>query len=103
MIEDIMDEYNVSYTRAMYGDLISYKMPTEYTINTYARGMLLFYEISEMIGYKNLNQALAKFASENCYKFATSYRLTHALEDNLGYDLVNFMNNYLAGKQNNVL
>ena len=103
MFEDIMDEYNVSYTRAMYGDLISYKMPTEYTINTYARGMLLFYEISEMIGYENLNQALAKFASENCYKFATSYRLTHALEDNLGYDLVNFMNNYLAGKQNNVL
>jgi len=103
MFENMMEEYGVTYTRQMYKSLIGYKMPSEYTINTYARGMLLFYNISEMVGYENLNQALAKFAKENCYDFATTYKLTHTLEDCLGYDLINYINNYLAGKQNNVL
>ena len=64
---------------------------------------ILFYNITEMIGYENLNHALAQFAQENCYSFATTYKLAHCLEDNLGYDLINYINNYLAGKQNNVL
>ncbi|MBQ7973595.1 MAG: hypothetical protein IJ295_01400, partial [Clostridia bacterium] len=103
MFEGIMDEYGVRYTRQMHKDLNSYKMPSEYTINTYARGMLLFYNITEMIGYQNLNEALAKFASANCFDFATTYKLSHTLEDNLGYDLINYINNYLAGKQDNVI
>ncbi len=103
MFENIMDEYGVYYTRQMYKNSTDYHMPTEYTINTYARGMLLFYAISEMVGYENLNQALAKFATENCYRFCTIYRLTHSLEDSLGYDLVKFINNYLAGRQDTVL
>ncbi len=103
MFENIMNEYGVNYTRQMLKSTTDYHMPTEYTINTYARGMLLFYAISEMVGYDNLNQALAQFASDNCYGFATINRLTHALEDDLGYDLVKFMNNYLAGRQDSVL
>ncbi len=103
MFESIMDEYGVSYTRQMFYDLVSYRMPTEYTINTYARGMLLFYAITEMVGYENLNQALAQFAADHCYGFGNTYDLTHTLEANLGYDLVNFINNYLAGRQNTVL
>ncbi|MCM1404118.1 MAG: M1 family metallopeptidase [Prevotella sp.] len=103
MFESIMDEYGVKYTRQMYNDLIAYRMPTEYTINTYARGMLLFYAISEMVGYENLNQALAQFATEHCYSFGTANDLIHTLEANLGYDLVNFINNYLAGRQSTVL
>ena len=103
MFEGIMDEYHVLYTRQMYYDLINYRMPTEYAINTYARGMLLFYAISEMVGYQNLNAALSKYANAHCFGFATTYTLTHALEDNLGYDLVNFINNYLAGRQDSVL
>ena len=103
LFENVMDEYGVFYSRDMYRELIAYQMPLEYTINTYARGMLLFYQITEMVGYENLNQALAKYISENCYNFATTYTLTHTLEDNLGYDLVNFINNYLAGRQNNVI
>lgn len=103
MFESIMDEYGVDYSPQMHRGLINYKMPSEYTINTYARGMLLFYNISEMIGYNNLNQALAKFANENCYNFATTYKLAHTLEENLGYDLVNYINNYLAGKQDIML
>ncbi len=87
----------------MFYDLVSYHMPTEYTINTYARGMLLFYAITEMVGYENLNQALAQFAADHCYGFGNTYDLTHTLEANLGYDLVNFINNYLAGRQNTVL
>jgi len=78
-------------------------MPTEYVINTYARGMLLFYAITEKIGYENLNATLAKFAAKNCFGFATKNDLIQTLEDNLGYDLVNFINNYLAGKQDTVL
>lgn len=103
MFESIMDEYGVVYTRQMYYDLTFYKMPTEYAINTYARGMLLFYAITEMVGYNNLNQALAQFAADHCYGFGTTYALTHTLEDNLGYDLINFINNYLAGRQDSVL
>lgn len=103
MFESIMDEYGVHYTRQMYNDLITYRMPSEYTINTYARGMLLFYAISEMVGYENLNKALAQFAAEHCYGFGNTYDLTHTLEANLGYDLVNFINNYLAGRQSTVL
>lgn len=103
MFESIMEEYGVFYTRQMYKSLNGYYMPSEYTINTYARGMLLFYNISEMIGYENLNQALANFAHENCYDFATTNKLSHALEDDLGYDLVNYINNYLAGRQDTVL
>ena len=103
MFEGIMDEYGVRYTRQMIQSSYDYRMPTEYTINTYARGMLLFYAISEKVGYDNLNQALAKYAANNCYHFATIYTLTHTLEDELGYDLVNFMNNYLAGRQDTVL
>lgn len=103
MFESIMDEYGVNYTRQMYNGTTEYKMPTEYTINTYARGMLMFYAISEMVGYENLNAALAHYAADHCYSFATLTTLTHALEDDLGYDLVKFMNNYLAGKQDSVL
>jgi len=103
MFESIMDQYQVKYTREMYNDLIAYKMPTEYVINTYARGMLLFYAITEKIGYENLNATLAKFAAKNCFGFATKNDLIQTLEDNLGYDLVNFINNYLAGKQDTVL
>ena len=103
MFESIMDEYGVKYTRQMLQNSTEYRMPTEYTINTYARGMLLFYAISEMVGYENLNTALAQFATANCYKFATINRLTHTLEDNLGYDLIKFINNYLAGRQDSVL
>ncbi len=103
MFESIMDEYGVNYTRQMYKSSSDYRMPTEYTINTYARGMLLFYAISEMVGYENLNMALAKFATANCYSFGTINGLTHTLEDNLGYDLVKFINNYLAGRQDTVL
>lgn len=103
MFEEIMEQYNVYYSREMHRDLITYKMPSEYTINTYARGMLLFYNITEMIGYENLNQTLAKFAEANCYKFATPYALSHTLEDNLGYDLIKYINNYLAGRQSNML
>lgn len=103
MFENIMDEYGVYYTRQMYQSSSDYRMPTEYTINTYARGMLLFYAISEMVGYQNLNQALAQYATTNCYQFATTYTLTHTLEDCLGYDLIKFINNYLAGRQDSVL
>ncbi len=103
MFEDIMNEYKVHYTRQMYQGANEYRMPTEYTINTYARGMLLFYAISEMVGYENLNHALAKYAAANCYGFATTNTLTHVLEDDLGYDLVKFINNYLAGRQDSVL
>ena len=103
MFESIMDEYGVYYTRQMYQSSSDYRMPTEYTINTYARGMLMFYAITEMVGYENLNMALAKFANEKCYEFATISSLTHTLEDNLGYDLVKFINNYLAGRQDSVL
>ena len=103
MFEGIMDEYGISYSPIMRRGLSDYKMPSEYTINTYARGMLLFYEITEMVGYENLNQALAKYAHERCYGFASIYTLSHSLEDSLGYDLVNFINNYLAGKQSDVL
>ncbi|MBO4726146.1 MAG: M1 family metallopeptidase [Clostridia bacterium] len=103
MFESIMDEYGVYYTRQMYNSTTQYKMSTEYTINTYARGMLLFYAIHEMVGYENLNAALAQYATDHCYGFATFTSLTHALEDQLGYDLVKFMNNYLAGRQDAVL
>lgn len=103
MFESIMDEYNVKYTRQMYYDLTYYRMPSEYTINTYARGMLLFYAITELVGYENLNQALSNYANEHCFDFANTYDLTHSLEDDLGYDLVNFINNYLAGRQTSVL
>lgn len=103
MFESIMDEYGVRYTRQMLKESNAYKMPTEYTINTYARAMLLFYAISEKVGYENLNAALAKYAAHHCYQFATVQSLTQALEDELGYDLVNFMNNYLAGRQDTVL
>lgn len=103
MFESIMDEYKVSYTRQMLKRADKYRMPTEYTINTYARGMLLFYAITEKVGYENLNQALAHYATTYCYKFATTNTLTRVLEDELGYDLVNFMNNYLAGRQDSVL
>ncbi|MCQ2381904.1 MAG: M1 family metallopeptidase [Clostridia bacterium] len=103
MFESIMDEYGVKYTKQMYKSTIEYRMPSEYTINTYARGMLLFYAISEMVGYENLNQALSKYATANCFKFATVNTLTHTLEDNLGYDIVKLINKYLAGKQSSVL
>ena len=103
MFENIMDEYGVYYNRQMYRTTAEYRMPTEYTINTYARGMLMFYAISEMVGYENLNQALSQFAAANCYGFATTNKLTHTLEDNLGFDLVKFINNYLAGRQDTVL
>lgn len=103
MFESVMDEYHINYTRQLYYDLVHYKMPTEYAINTYARAMLLFYAITEMVGYENLNQALAQYATKNYLGFATTYTLIHTLEDNLGYDLVNFINNYLAGHQNDVL
>lgn len=103
MFESIMDEYGVRYTRQMLKCSNEYKMPTEYTINIYARGMLLFYAISEKVGYENLNTALAKYAAVNCFQFANSYTLTHTLEDELGYDLVKFINNYLAGRQDTVL
>ena len=58
-----MDEYGVYYNRQMYRTTAEYRMPTEYTINTYARGMLMFYAISEMVGYENLNQALTLLAA----------------------------------------
>ena len=103
MFESIMEEYGVKYSRYMLKESIDYRMPTEYTINTYARAMLLFYAITEKVGYENLNQALAKYAADNCYKFANTHTLTHTLEDELGYDLVKFMNNYLAGRQDSVL
>lgn len=103
MFEEIMQEYRVYYNRQMYRSSTDYQMSSEYTINTYARGMLLFYAISEMVGYENLNHALAQYATEYCYQFASTNTLTHALEDQLGYDLVKFINNYLAGRQDSVL
>lgn len=99
MFEKIMDEYQVPYTRQMYKDLVSYKSQSEYTINTYARGMLLFYNITEMVGYQNLNNALAEFAKQNCFAFANKNSLCKILEACLGKNLTNYINNYLAGKQ----
>lgn len=99
VFEKIMDEYQVYYSREMYRDLLSYKLPSEYTINTYARGMLLFYNITQMVGYQNLNQALAEFARQNCFTFATKNNLSRVLEACLGKDLVKYINNYLAGNQ----
>lgn len=99
MFETIMTEYNVPYSRDMNTHALSYKLSSEYTINTYARGMLLFYNITDMVGYQNLNHALAQFARDNQFKFGTARTLTKTLEEQLGYDLQNYCDNYLAGNQ----
>ena len=103
MFESIMDEYKVPYTRQMLLGLLGYKSTSEYTINTYARGMLLFYNISTMVGHVNLNQALGKFAAEHCFQFGTAYALGTTLEAELGHDLSNYLNNYLAGNETPML
>ena len=99
MFENIMDEYKVPYTRQMLPSLLAYKSSSEYTINTYARGMLLFYNISTMVGHANLNKALGKFANDNCFQFATTYALGTTLEAELGHNLNDYLNNYLAGNE----
>ncbi len=99
MFESIMDEYQVPYTRQMLLGPVGYKSASEYTINTYARGMLLFYNITTMVGHVNLNHALSKFATDHCFQFGTTYDLASTLEAELGHDLVKYLNNYLAGNE----
>lgn len=103
MFENIMDEYKVPYTRQMLLGLLGYKSSSEYTVNTYARGMLLFYNITTRVGHKNLNHALGKFAAAHCFQFGDSYTLISTLEAELGHDLINYINNYLAGKETPML
>ena len=103
MFERIMNDYHVNFSRCMNKYLDEYRLQSEYTINTYARGMLLFYYITDMVGYQNLNQALAQFAQANCFQFGDMYELSSTLEASLGKDLIKYINNYLAGNQPTVV
>ncbi len=96
--ESMMKEFEVPYSMNMEQDLHSFKSSFEYTMNTYSRGMLLFYGIHEMVSYQKLNTALSSYIEENRFDFASKTSLIQHLEQELGRDLEDYFNKYLAGE-----
>jgi hypothetical protein len=98
MYEKILAEFNVVFDKRMSRDINNFNSGYEYTFNTYCRGMILFYNLAKMAGYRTFNRALAAFAAENRFDFGTEEKLVACVEKTLNTQVADYFNNYLAGR-----
>ncbi|MDR1917802.1 MAG: hypothetical protein LBQ05_02330, partial [Christensenellaceae bacterium] len=95
--DEILKKFGTPFNKAMSRDINSFNSGYEYTFCTYCRGMLLFYNLAKMVGYKKFNSGLSAFATANRFAFGTKEALISALESTLKTKLSVYFDNFIAG------
>lgn len=70
----------------------------EYTFNVYAKGVLMFDSLYNLVGKKNFVKSLQLYAETNAYKIAKSEDLIASFETTCNTNLENFFTCWLDGK-----
>ena len=78
-------------------DLNSFRSTHEYVFLTYVRGLLLFCDLEMLLGQKKIVGALANFAHEARFSFATQSKLVASIERSTRIQLSTFFESFLSG------
>jgi aminopeptidase N len=95
--QKIVSGVNGEFDRSMSRDINEFNTPLEYVLATYSRGMLLFYNLSEIASFEKLNSGLSSFAKTNAFKFGTRENLVSSLEKSCGTKLETYFEGWVSG------